>query len=170
MRAEAANVNAATRIQRVQQRANIAPDWLHGTEHLPEVETEQEVVGLSEILRGDIELTTKTQSGSPAVIRVPYPILAVLVTIALAAIGAGFWVVSSVTEMKTNLAIIQQNQREQKAESTANMKLTIAYATNETNRINFLTGLLTQEQQQRLYRYDAANPRPPLPEVKDKEQ
>src|SRR5258705_417923 len=109
------HVNVATRAQRAAGR-NGAADWLQGVEHAAEVEQPQEVVTLSKILRGDIELTTRTQSGSPAVIRIPHTLLAVMVTIALALIGGGFWIVSSVTEMKTNLAIIQQNQREQKVE------------------------------------------------------
>lgn len=130
-------------------------------------EPQPEEVGLGDILQGGIELTTRTSSGSPAVIRIPHSILAVLVTIALALVGAGFWLVSSITEMKTNLATIQQGQRDIKVQHSSNLKLMTAYATNETNRINFMTGLLTIDQRKQVYQYDHANPRPDLPDTSD---
>lgn len=160
------DLSVHTRAQAAAGR-NGAANWVQEVEQLPERDEGQDFVGLGEILRGEVELTTRTQSGSPAVVKVPHTILAILVTIALALIGSGFWLVSSVTEMKTNLAIIQQNQIEAKAENLSNLKLMTAYATNETNRINFLTGMLTADQQKRLYDYDRANPRPALPTVKE---
>jgi len=164
--AQILDVDATTRhAQRARERTASSARKLQAVEHIAEPQPASEVVGLSNILRGGWELTTHTNNGNRAVIKVPHSILAVLVTIAIALVGAGFWLVSSISEMKTNLATIQQSQREIKAESTSNLKLTIAYATNETNRINFLTGMLTKEQQSQLYRYDAANPRPPLPDA-----
>lgn len=159
-------VNGQTRSQAAAKRIGLA-DWQQEVDQLPEPADEQAVVGLGEILRGEVELTTRTQGGAPAVVKIPHTILAILVTIALALIGGGFWLVSSVTEMKTNLAVIQASQREAKAENTSNLKLMTAYATNETNRINFLTGMLTVDQQRRLYDFDRANPRPELPTVKE---
>lgn len=112
-------------------------------------------------------MTTRTNTGQPAVVKVPHSILAVLVTIALACIGGGFWLVSSITEMRTNLAIIQQSQRDIKAQQSSNLKLMTAYATNETNRINFMTGLLTPGQREQVYKYNRENPRTSLPDTND---
>lgn len=155
-------VNAnARRLQAAGRTGNAG--WMHDVEQAAEPKIPQEVVSMGDLLRGGFELTTHTQSGSPAVIRIPHSILAILVTVALALIGAGFWVVSSVTEMKTNLAMIQENQREAKATYSGNLRLMIAYTTNETNRIEFMKGLLTQSQQRQVFEWERANPRPVLP-------
>lgn len=122
-----------------------------------------ETVPFTNLLMGAFEVTTHTSNGSPAVIRVPHSILAILVTVAMATVGAGFWVVSSVTEMKTNLAVIQSNQREAKATYSGNLRLMIAYTTNETNRVEFMKGLLTQAQQRQVFEWEKSNPKPPLP-------
>ncbi len=116
-----------------------------------------------DLLKGESVVTSRTSDGSPAVIRVPHSILAVLVTVALACVGAGFWVVSSLTEMKTNLATIQANQQEAKATYSGNLRLMVAYTTNETNRVEFMKGLLTQSQQHQVFEWEKANPKPPLP-------
>lgn len=110
-------------------------------------------------------MTATTRDGAPAELHIPHSILAILVTIALAVIGSGYWLVSSITEMKTNLAAIQQNQRDDRQTYTSNLKLMTAYATNETNRVQFLTGLLTPSQQRQVFEYDKANPRPTLPNL-----
>lgn len=122
------------------------------------------------LLSGEMTLAVRSSTGEPAVLKVPHTILAVLVVIALACISGGFWLVSSVTEMKTNLATIKENQRELKQEQFSNLKLMIAYSTNETNRINFMTGLLSEEKRRELYEYDANHPRPQLPEPKKQER
>lgn len=121
------------------------------------------------LLSGGVTLAVRTSSGEPAVLRVPHSILAVLVTITLALIAGGFWLVSSITEMKTNLVTIQEAQRDIKREQSSNLKLMIAYATNETGRIQFITALLSPDKREELYKYDAANPRPRLPESNDSE-
>lgn len=120
---------------------------------------------LFSILRGETLMTARTRDGAPAELRVPHSILAILVTIALAVVGSGYWLVSSITEMKTNLMVIQQNQRDDRQIYTSNLKLMTAYATNETNRVQFLTGLLTLPQQRQIFEYDKANPRPSLPNL-----
>lgn len=162
-------VNAHARTLRAAGRTD-ATDWMQEAEQSVEPETEQEVVGLADILRGEFELTTRTQSGSPAVIRVPHSILAVLVTVALALVGAGFWLVSSITEIKVSQAAIQQNQREARTIYSGNLRLMTAYATNETNRVQFMVGLLTPSQQKIVFEFDKANPRPPLPNVDDMDE
>lgn len=165
MRNEKLMPHGATHRQRAVDRVLGPVDWMDELEQQPE--PQPEVVGLGEMLRGEVELTTRTQGGSPAVIRIPHSILAVLVTITLALIAGGFWLVSSITEMKTNLVTIQQNQRDIKTQQSSNLKLMTAYATNETSRIQFMTGLLTKEQQERVYQFDRANPRPQLPDTND---
>ena len=119
--------------------------------------------GIFDLLKGESVVTSRTSDGQPAVIRVPHSLLAILVTVALACVGAGFWIVSSVTEMKTNLATIQRNQAADKATYSGNLRLMIAYSTNETNRIEFMKGLLTQAQQRQVFEWEKANPKPPLP-------
>lgn len=153
--------HGATHRQQAATRTIGPVDWVDEIEQSPE--PQPDVVGLGEILRGEIELKTSTQGGSPAVIRVPHSILAVLVTVGLAMVGAGFWVVSSVTEMKTNLAVIQQNQREAKATYSGNLRLMVAYSTNETNRVEFMKGLLTTAQQHQVFEWEKSNPKPKLP-------
>lgn len=110
-------------------------------------------------------MTATTRDGAPAELRIPHSILAIIATVFLALVGGGFWLVSSITEMKTNLAAIQQNQRDDRLTYTSNLKLMTAYATNETNRVQFMTGLLTPSQQRQIFEYDKANPRPGLPNL-----
>ena len=81
-------VNAETRALRAAGRTGNA-GWLHEVEQAEEAPQTQEVIGLAEILTGDVALTTHTQGGSPAVIRIPHTILATLVVIALALISGG---------------------------------------------------------------------------------
>lgn len=119
--------------------------------------------GLLDLLKGETIVTTSTTGGDPAVIRVPHSILAIIVTIFLATVGAGFWVVSSVTRIQANLDNIQASQRE----ARSSQKLTTAYVTNETNRVQFMTGLLTPEKQRLVFEWDKANPRPPLPNAQE---
>lgn len=132
---------------------------------LPKDLQEHRTLDVFSILRGETVMTARTRDGAPAELRVPHSILAILVTISLAVVGGGFWLVSSITEMKTNLAAIQQNQRDDRQIYTSNLKLMTAYATNETNRVQFLTGLLTPTQQRQIFEYDKANPRPKLPNL-----
>lgn len=80
-------VNVHARSQRAAVRTIGPVDWVDDIEQSPE--PQPEIVGVGEILRGEIELTTRTQGGSPAVIRIPHSILAVLVTVALALIAGG---------------------------------------------------------------------------------
>lgn len=154
-------VNVHARNLRAANRTIGPISWEDDAEQLPE--PQPEVVGLGEILRGEVELTTRTQGGSPAVIRIPHTILAALVAAILAMVTGGVWLVSSITEMKTNLATIQTNQREARTMQSANLKLMIAYTTNETNKVQFMTGLLTPTQQKQVFQWEQANPRPQLP-------
>lgn len=165
----------STPLSAVRTRATEAARRIGGTGNLRDIERKvetptTETVAFSNLLRGAFEVTTHTDSGSPAVVRVPHSILAILVTIAMAIVGAGFWIVSSVTEMKTNLAIIQTNQREIKSTYSGNLRLMIAYTTNETNRVEFMKGLLSQSQQRQVFEWEKANPKPPLPSTDQEEQ
>lgn len=167
----------STPLSAVHTRATAAAKRNGGTGELRDIEHKvgfkgrpPETIPFSNLIRGAFEVTTHTDSGSPAVVRVPHSILAILVTIALATVAAGFWVVSSVTEMKTNLAVIQGNQKTAQATYSGNLRLMIAYTTNETNRVEFMKGLLTQAQQRQVFEWEKANPKPPLPSTDTEEQ
>lgn len=160
-RKELDSVNVAARRQMASDRVGSAIA-LSDITHFPQPARKRHF-NVLDLLKGESVVTTHTNDGSPAVIKVPHSLLAVMVTIALACIGAGFWIVSSVTEMKTNLATIQRNQTADKATYSGNLRLMIAYTTNETNRVEFMKGLLTQSQQRQVFEWEKSNPKPPLP-------
>lgn len=163
-------VNAHARSLRAAGRTG-STDWMQEAEQSVEPETEQEVVGLGDILRGEFELTTRTQSGSPAVIRgSSFNPRGAGHSSPGISWRAGFWLVSSITEIKVSQTAIQQNQREARTIYSGNLRLMTAYATNETNRVQFMVGLLTPSQQKTVFEFDKANPRPPLPNVDDTDE
>lgn len=162
------NVNAHNRSERIARRHG-GSDNLADIGYFPHTQRPRRF-GLLGLLKGETVVESRTTDGDRAVIRVPHSILAVLVTVALALIAGGFWLVSSITEIKTNLATIQANQRDLKAVNTSNLKLMIAYSTNETSRVQFMTGLLSSDRQRQLFEWDKANPRPPLPNPGEMEE
>lgn len=163
-----ASVNVLTRRKLVAER-NGGAIPLSDISHFPQPKRAR-YFGVLDLLKGETAVTTHTSNGEPAVIRVPHTILAIMVTVALACVGAGFWVVSSLTEMKTNLAAIQRNQASDKATYSGNLRLMIAYTTNETNRVEFMKGLLTQSQQRQVFEWEKANPKPALPSTDTEEE
>lgn len=157
-------------------RASAASDRHGGRDYIRDVNSlparTPRVLTLTSLLQGVLNLNLKTKEGET--LNVPIAVWGILVTILLAfCAGAGTLVYNSATaNAKVEMALrdlteLKSMQRESDQRLAVAFETTNAYISAHTNKVQFMTGLLTREQQDRVYKYERANPvpKPPDPDM-----
>lgn len=149
------NVNVHTRALRAAHRTPDTPGNVPEILHLPQV-TKPKRFNLWGLLKGESVVNAHTTDGDSATFRVPHTLIGSLLVIALALISGGYWLVSTVTAIGKDVGYV----REQNVVIGRVMETQTAYINAQTNRINFMVGLMTEENREKLYRFDKENPLP----------
>lgn len=130
------------------------------------------VLTLSDILQGVFTLNMKTRNGDP--VELSGKIITVLATLLLALGGCAFYLVFTTATVaarqetearirERDMTEIKDTLRDYQAQVVSGFVTTQAYIAANSNKVQFMTGLLTREQQERVRRYEEANPLPKLP-------
>lgn len=102
-------------------------------------------------------MTSETTDGQPAVVKVPHGLLGVILAAVLAALSGGAWLISTVTGISKDVGYVKDDTKVLMRMIETNN----AYISAETNRVNFVVGLLSKQKRAELYEYDRNNPMPP---------
>jgi hypothetical protein len=131
------------------------------------------ILTLSDLLQGVFTLNMKTKGGDP--VELSGKIITVLATLLLALGGCAFYLVYTTatvaarqeTEQRIrerDMAELKDTLRDYQAQVVSGFITTQAYIAANSNKVQFMTGMLTREQQERVRRYEEANPMPRLPD------
>jgi len=160
----------------VQQRASAAADRHGGRDYIREVEATAQtprVLTLSDILQGVLSVNMKTRDGDAVQFSVKTLLAVAALIISLG--GAAFYLVFTTATVaarqETEAAIrardnaeLKEILRDYQAQVVSGFVTTQAYIAANSNKVQFMTGLMTREQQERVRRYEEANPLPKLPD------
>lgn len=146
-----------------------------GRNYLDEIErgNAPEILTLSDVLQGDIGLTLKTKSGNE--LQLSARIITVLGVLLFACASSAFYLIYTTATVATSQryeaeirardsAELKAMMREYQGQVVSGFVTTQAYISAHSNKVQFMTGLLTKEQQARVTQFDVANPMPPLPD------
>jgi hypothetical protein len=146
------------------------PDWMAEVEGLPAAEPRS--IGLSELLQGDVALTLKTKDGGD--VQLSGRIISVLGILLLACASCAFYLIYTTATVATaqryeseirarDSAELKTMMRDYQAQVVSGFVTTQAYMAAHTNKVSFMTALLSKEQQRQVREYELTHPMPSPP-------
>jgi cell division protein FtsB len=166
-------------------RALAHADRHGGRVYLDEIERDPapEILTLSDVLQGEIALTLKTRNGSE--LQLSTRIITILGGLLLACASCAFYLIYTTAtvatsqkyeaeirakdyaELKRDNAELKGLMRDYQAQVVSGFTTTQAYISANSNKVQFMTGLLSREQQRAVNEYDRTHPtiKPPDPDT-----
>lgn len=165
----------------VQRRASAAADRHGGRDWIREVEATARgprILTLPDILQGVFNLTFKDKNGDE--FKLPTPVWVALIALAgvflsgvVAFCAGGAYLIRSSTDSNTkvdmalrDLARIEQKIEKQDSDAQVRAQTSDAYSAALSNKVQFMTGLMSRDQQRQISQWERANPLPKPPDSK----